>query len=79
MDILSGASEEELYKLFKSETGRSLRAFVTTCLRFGKLSNATAQQKTILKNSKAALLKIASESEINRRRVKQFGVDVKNN
>ncbi|MFQ2482312.1 hypothetical protein ACK31T_19105 [Aeromonas caviae] len=72
--VLAKTSVDEYYDIFKSETGRVLSTFVTTCLRFGQFGNASEQQKEISKRATEALRKIASESEINRRRVKKFGV-----
>ena len=72
--VLAKTSVDEYYDIFKSETGHVLSTFVTTCLRFGQFGNASEQQKEISKRATEALRKIASESEINRRRVKKFGV-----
>jgi hypothetical protein len=74
--VLANTSVDEYYNLFKSETGRHLSSFVTTCLKFGQFGNASDQQKEIASRATEALLKIASESEINRRRVKKFGVNL---
>ncbi|MEW4982178.1 MAG: hypothetical protein AB1Y26_02950 [Cycloclasticus sp.] len=74
--VLANTSVDEYYNLFKSETGRHLSSFVTTCLTFGQLGNASDQQKEIAKRATEALRKIASESEINKRRVNKFGVDL---
>jgi hypothetical protein len=74
--ILASTSVNEYYDLFKSEGGRHLSSFVTTCLKFGQFSNASDQQKEIANRATEALRKIASESEINKRRVKKFGVDI---
>ena len=74
--ILASTSVNDYYGLFKSEEGRHLSSFVTTCLKFGQFSNASDQQKEIANRATEALRKIASESEINKRRVKKFGVDI---
>ena len=74
--ILASTSVNDYYGLFKSEEGRHLSSFVTTCLKFGQFSNASDQQKEISNRATEALRKIASESEINKRRVKKFGVDI---
>ena len=71
--VLANTSVDEYYDLFKSETGRDLSSLVTTCLKFG---NSSEQQKEIVNRTTQALKKIASESEINKRRVKKFGVNV---
>lgn len=72
--VLANTSVDEYYKLFKTETGRHLSSFVTTCLKFGQFGNASDQQKEVASRATEALRKIASESEINKRRVKKFGV-----
>jgi hypothetical protein len=74
--ILANTTIDEYYELFKSETGRHLSSYVNTCLRFGQSSNASEQQRQIAIRVKGALQRIASESEINRRRVKKFGVEI---
>jgi hypothetical protein len=74
--ILADTSVDEYYDLFKSEVGRHLSSFVTTCLKFGQFGNASEQQKEIASRATEALRRIAAESEINKRRVKKFGVDL---
>lgn len=74
--VLVNTPVEEYYYLFKTEKGGHLSSFVTTCLKFGQASNASEQQKEIANRATAALRRIASESEINKRRVKKFGVNL---
>ncbi|OIN05954.1 hypothetical protein BFS86_20020 [Shewanella algae] len=74
--VLANTSVDDYYNLFKTETGRHLSPFVTTCLKFGQFGNASVQQKEIASRATEALRRIASESEINRRRVKKFGVNL---
>lgn len=76
--VLANTSADEYYELFKSEEGGHLSSLVATCLKFGQLSNANDQQQEIAKRSTEALRRIASESEINRRRVKKFGIEFNN-
>ena len=73
---LANTSVDDYYNLFKTETGRHLSSFVTTCLKFGQFGNASDQQKEIASRATEALRRIASESEINKRRVKKFGVSL---
>lgn len=73
--VLANTSVEEFYELFKAEKGQQLRSYVRACLQFGQFSNASEQQTRIAERSRNALLKIANESEINRRRVMQFGIE----
>jgi hypothetical protein len=76
--VLASTSVDDYYNLFKTESGRHLSSFVTTCLRFGQLGNASDQQKEIAHRATEALRRIAGESEINKRRVKKFGVSFEN-
>ncbi|MEE4244152.1 MAG: hypothetical protein V2I33_02000 [Kangiellaceae bacterium] len=74
--VLASTSVDDYYNLFKTETGGHLSSFVTTCLKFGQFGNASDQQKEIARRATEALRRIASESEINKRRVKKFGVNL---
>lgn len=74
--VLASTSVDDYYKLFKTESGRHLSSFVTTCLKFGQFGNASDQQKEIASRATEALRRIAAESEINKRRVKKFGVSL---
>ncbi len=74
--VLANTSVDDYYNLFKTETGRHLSSFVTTCLKFGQFGNASVQQKEIASRATEALRRIASESEINKIRVKRFGVNL---
>ena len=76
--VLANTTVDEYYELFKNEEGRHLSSFVTKCLKFGQFSNPNEQQKEIAGRATQALQKIASESEINKRRVKKFGVSIEN-
>lgn len=72
--ILVNTEVDEYYQIFKSETGPQLSEYVRTCLKFDEFSNPTEQQKLIANKARAALLMIAKESEINRQRVRKFGI-----
>jgi hypothetical protein len=74
--VLANTTVDEYFNLFKSETGRHLSSFVTTCLKFRQFASISEQQKEIVNRATEALRRIASESEINKRRVKKFGVNV---
>lgn len=75
-EVLENTSVEEFYDIFKSLRGDGLSDYVNACLRFGSFSNATERQKKIANQAKAALKKIAGENDLNRIRVRKFGVDV---
>ena len=74
--VLSNTTIDEYYNLFKSEEGKHLSSFISTCLKFGQFGNASDQQKEIANRATEALKRIGAESEINKRRVKKFGIDV---
>lgn len=74
--VLANTSIDDYYQLFKNEKGEHLSSYIYTCLKFGQFSNASAQQKEIVNRVTEALKRIASESELNKRRVKKFGVEI---
>lgn len=73
-DILSKASVEEYYNLFKNEKGDKLGLYIDTCLFFGRVLNATTELSTIAKNAREALQRIAKESKLNSMRVSKYGI-----
>ena len=75
-EVLASLSRDDYYCLFKTEKGDHLNPYVRRCLAFGLASNASERQKTIAKNATEALEKIAAESDINRLRVKKFGIEI---
>ena len=74
--ILANTNEDQYYQLFKSINGEELSSYVDRCLEFGRYSNPSKQYKSISENATKALQKIGSESELNRRRVRKFGIEV---
>lgn len=64
-DILSSASPDDFYALFKSEKGPHLSSYVDACLQFGRLGNASVQQRKIAESATIALRKIGKESTLN--------------
>lgn len=74
--VLANTTEDEYYNLFKTEKGEHLSTYITTCLKFGKIGNASGQQKEIGRRATNALKKIAGESELNMRRVRKFGIEI---
>lgn len=74
--VLATTSVDDYYDLFKTESGHQLSSFVTTCLKFGQFESARDQQKEIASRATEALKRIAAESEINKRRVRKFGVNL---
>ena len=76
--VLANTTEDEYYNLFKSEKGDHLSSYIRACLRFGQFGNASEQQKQVASRAIGALKRIAGESELNRLRVKKFGIEVDN-
>lgn len=74
--VLASTTIDEYYDLFKSEKGKNLRSYISTCLKFGRYGDASEQQKEIANRAIEALKRIALESKINKSRVKRFGVDI---
>ena len=75
-EVLAKTSVDEYYNLFKNETGRHLSSMVRKCLKFGSFGNANTLQVEIANRTTQALQKIASESEINKVRIKKFGINL---
>jgi hypothetical protein len=74
--ILANTGADEYYDLFTSEVGDHLHRIVKKCLEFGQSSNADDKQNTIAKNARDALIRIGNESNVNKRRVKRYGVNL---
>ena len=73
-EILSSASPDDFYALFKSERGPHLSSYVDTCLKFARIGNASERMKKISENATIALQKIGKESVLNSLRVKKYGI-----
>ena len=74
--VLANTSADEYYELFKSQKGEHLSSYVYACLKFGQIGNANEQQKEATKRAVEALKRIASESELNRLRVRKYGIEI---
>jgi hypothetical protein len=71
---LASMPVSEYKKLFQETEGQDLRRILSGVFQFDRIGNATAQMLEIAKRARLALHEIGSESDINRRRVKRFGV-----
>lgn len=78
IEIMSSASQEEYYQIFKNELGEHLHSFVKACLQFKNIGNTSEKEKMISTKAEAALKMIAAESRINKLRVARYGMDVTN-
>ncbi|MDD4402250.1 MAG: hypothetical protein PHI24_10335 [Desulfitobacteriaceae bacterium] len=76
IEVMSAASEGDYYDLFKAEKGEHLRSFVIACLQFKRISGTSEKEQSISSKAEAALKRIGSESDVNRRRVASYGVEV---
>lgn len=74
--ILATATAKDYYKLFKLTEGSHLSKYINACLQFGRLGNASEQQKEISNTAISALKMIGKESPINKLRVKKHGIPV---
>ena len=66
----------QFYELFKKQNGVHLSNYVDSCLQFGRIDDATEQQRQISENATMALVKIGYENQLNALRVRKFGVDI---
>ena len=76
VQILSTATVEDYYKLFKSTEGSHLSKYIHACLQFRNFSNTSEQEKEIYKKAISALKIIGNESTLNKLRVKKLGVHI---
>lgn len=76
VEILASANEDQYFQAFKSKKGKTLRAYIETCLQFGKFTNATDDLKTISIKATNALKKIGKENKLNELRVSNYGIKV---
>ncbi len=74
--VLANTSIADYYQLFKNERGEHLSSYVYTCLKFGQFSDSSKQQKEIANRATEALKIIAKESEINKCRIRKYGVKI---
>lgn len=76
LDLLVIAEEEEYLRMFKKIRGEDQAKCINACLQFGRLANATDQHKKIYELASSALRTIGKECNINRMRVRRYGIDV---
>ncbi len=76
-EILSSASIEDYYTIFKTEQGPHLSIWIDTCLQFGRFSNPSEKLLKIAENATAALRRIGNESLLNSLRVRKYGIRLK--
>ena len=74
--VLAQASTDDYYQVFKAEKGDHLASFVQMCLSFGRFANASPQQQLIANKAIDALKRIANENDLNKMRVRKFGIEI---
>ncbi len=75
--IISNISEDELYELLTEEKSRRINGWIKVCQMLPDL--VESKDKTIKEKIKSVLIKIGRESRINRLRVKDYGIIIKDN
>ena len=71
---LAVLTEADYVSIFKKRTGSELRNAVTDALFFRNIVNVDEKMKAITRTVEGALRQIATESSLNAKRVKNFGV-----
>lgn len=71
---LSQVTADQYYELFKKTEGTDLRIIVGQALKFKQFRDADAGMLAISSKSEEALRRIAKECDINRERIKAYGV-----
>ena len=74
--VLSAALVEDYLAVFKESRRDVLRTAISSCLEFDRITNASADMRTITAKAKQALKIIGTESALNARKVKSYGVNV---
>jgi hypothetical protein len=75
IELLSRLSASDYVAIFKAAGGNKDR-IIGACLLFNRLGGADEKQKAIGANALLALKIIGRESEINRRRVAKYGIEI---
>jgi hypothetical protein len=75
IEILGAASVDDYYSLFHSLSGEDTRAIAHACLRFEQMG-PNPIYPTIGRTARAALIRIGTESPLNRRRVTGLGIEI---
>lgn len=69
-------SADDFYTMLKAARGDNLRQIASGLLYFQQISNADATMVSITEKALTALRRIGDESDLNRRRVRVFGVEI---
>lgn len=74
--ILASVPTADYRKIFSESSGIELRRILSGVLQFDRIINASPHMREISKRAREALREIGGESDINRRRVKRFGINL---
>lgn len=74
---LRNTTSEQFYNIFKGINDKSLPLVIEAAQRLGNYDSKKPEGGEILQNVTEALTKIGGECEINKRRVKRYGIEIK--
>ncbi|ENZ7758328.1 P-loop NTPase fold protein [Klebsiella aerogenes] len=70
--IISKATADDFYHLFKKNIAKNGSALIATALKFGDFTNSTDEMNLIAEKAREALFRIGNESHINKLRVARY-------
>lgn len=73
---VAGYPVEKFKELFLSRSGETFKKVVLAALEFRKISNASADMRTVVGKAEQALREIGATSSLNAFRVQAFGVSM---
>ena len=76
IEVLSATPVEDYLAVFRESTGDVLKTAISSCLEFDRISNASPDMRTITAKAKQALKILGTESALNARKVKSYGVNI---
>jgi hypothetical protein len=76
LSTLASIPVSEFKKIFEETSGQELRRILSGVFQFDRIGNATPQMQEITKRARLALREIGGASDINKRRIKRFGVNL---
>ena len=76
LSTLASMPVSEFRKIFEETSGQELRKILSGVFQFDRIVNATTQMQEIAERARSALREIGGELDINRRRVKRFGINL---
>lgn len=78
-DVIKKLSEipiEDYYKMVRAKKGAEMRKLILAALNFRRIGNASPEMREVVRRMEEALKKIAADSDLNRVRVRRYGVHV---